>query len=187
MPSFLKRYRMFKCRWTKKMLATLFLLGALTVILPSVCTNVSLNGAEYSFWQRSAIAQPTPIRRIDPETLAQQIYQQLPELPLENQYINSDGEPAVENTLASRLIRYHVYIKNRPTVFRFDWKLTLADYLGAFESISPESYPDYDLQESPLQNDIVAIDSLSSAQRIHLVNALYETFTASSADDLDSP
>ncbi|MEO0647652.1 MAG: hypothetical protein AAFZ17_16090, partial [Cyanobacteria bacterium J06650_10] len=62
------------------------------------------------------------------------------------------------------------------------WKLTLADYLGAFERISASSYPDNDLQESPYQNDIAAIESLSAAQRNNLVNTLYEVFTPSTSE-----
>jgi len=125
-----------------------------------------------------AIAQPTPLRRITPSALSAQVYQRLPDFPLENQHISSEtGDIATDNTLVSRLIRYHLYIKNRPTNFRIDWKLTLADYLGSFERISPDRYSDYGLRENPLASDIAVIESLSPAERNEFVNTLYEVFT----------
>ena len=175
----LKRYRP-----VRRHLATFFLVGAIALVgLPNIPTQV---GSIQT--QTVAIAQPTPIRRIDPILLSHQVYQQLPDLPLENQYLSSEtGAPAAENTLLSRLIRYHVYSKNRPTVFRLDWKLTIADYLGAFEPISASSYPDYGLSENPYANDIAAIDSLSVEQRTRLVNILYETFTDPGTAEDSSP
>ncbi len=125
-----------------------------------------------------AFAQPEPVRRVSPSAISAQVYQQLPDFPLENQYISSEtGRIASDNTLVSRFVRYHTYIQNRPTNFRFDWKLTLADYLGAFERISADRYADYGLRENPLTNDIAAIEALSPAQRNTFVNTLYETFT----------
>jgi hypothetical protein len=126
----------------------------------------------------SVQAQPAPLRRVNPTLLSAQIYEQLPNLPLENQYISSDtNSPAADNTLVSRIIRYHIYIQERPTNFRLDWKLTLADYLGAFERITADQYPDYGLRENPMEGDIAAVQSLSAEQRNQLVNALYEAST----------
>ena len=125
------------------------------------------------------LAQPTLLRRVNPFEISAQIYQRLPDFPLENQYISSEtGDIATDNTLASRVIRYHIYIQQRPTNFRLDWKLTLADYLGAFERISPDRYADYGLSENPLANDIATIEALSPEQRNTFVNTLYEAFTA---------
>lgn len=134
------------------------------------------------FSPASAYAQPTPLRRINPATLSAQVYEQLPDFPLENQYISSEsGEAAIENTLVSRIIRYHLYSQERPTNFRLDWKLTMADYLGAFERITPDQYPDYGLRENPMAGDIAVVQSLTPAMRDRLVNTLYETFTPDSA------
>lgn len=144
-------------------------LGALTTTLFLLCAILHTS--------QPAVAQPTPLRRVTPSVMSDQLYQQLPDFPLENQYISDTGDIAIENTLVSRFIRYHIYIKNRPTNFRLDWKLTLADYLRAFERISPDRYADYGLRESPLANDIAAIEALSPAQRNAFINALYETFT----------
>lgn len=126
-----------------------------------------------------ASAQPLPLRRINHAQLSEQVYQQLPDFPRENQYLSSEtGEIATENTLASRIIRYHMYSQERPTNFRLDWKLTLADYLGAFERMRPDDYPDYGLQENPMAADIAVIESLTPEMRDRLVNTLYETLTA---------
>lgn len=128
---------------------------------------------------QSAGAQPQPLRRINTSELSEQVYQQLPDFPRENQYFSSEtGQVATENTLASRIIRYHLYIQERPTNFRLDWKLTLADYLGSFERMRPDNYPDYGLQDNPMAADIAAIESLTPGMRDRLVNTLYETFTA---------
>ncbi len=121
-------------------------------------------------------AQST-VRRISPGAVATQIHEQLPELPLENQYVSSEtGSVDAENTLVSRIIRYHLYIKERPTNLRFDWKLTIADYLGAFEPIKPEDYPDYGLRENPMADDVLAVENLGWEVRDRLLNLLYESF-----------
>lgn len=128
-----------------------------------------------------AQAQPAQIRRVDPYAIAIRIHEQIPSLPLENQYISSEtGQIAEDNTLVSRIIRYHLYNKERPTNFRFDWKLTLADYLGAFDRISANNYADYGLRENPVEADVAAVRELSQEDRDRLVNALYIAFTASS-------
>ncbi|MEM8505354.1 MAG: hypothetical protein AAF716_19645 [Cyanobacteria bacterium P01_D01_bin.1] len=123
------------------------------------------------------------LRRISPSAITAQIYERLPELPLENQHINSEtGSPDVENALVSRIIRYHLYTKDRPTNLRFDWKLTMADYLGAFERMSLQDYPDYGLQDNPIAEDIAAVANLDWEVRDHLTNLLYESFALSSID-----
>ena len=163
MKSFINRFI-----WLATSSVALFLVSTmlLTVVMPE-CAQ--------------AVSQST--RRISPTAIAAQIYEQHPDFPLENQYISSEtGSEAISNTLISRIIRYHIYIKNRPTTFRLDWKLTLADYLGAFERMSSERYVDYGLQDSPLDGDVAAIERLSLAERDRLANALYESFAAT-----DSP
>lgn len=109
----------------------------------------------------------------------QQIYQQLPDLPLENQYINKEtGKVDPNNTLISRLIRYHLFVKGRPPNYRLDWKLTLADYLDANELMSEGSYPGYDsLRKNPMEGDRAAIQRLTRQQRNALVQALVNVFS----------
>lgn len=160
-----------------KLLATRYrwlslILAVMTAIALIAFGNV--NGSAFN-----AQAQPAPLRRVNPTAIATQIYIQLPDLPLENQYIsNETGSPAADNTLVSRFVRYHVYTKERLTNLRFEWKLTLADYLGAFESISAADYPDYGLRQNPVEGDVTAVRGLSRELRDRLVNRLYEAFTA---------
>lgn len=112
------------------------------------------------------------------EVIAQQVYDQFPTLPKANQYRRqSDGLVATDNTLISRLIRYHRDIKKRPTRYRFDWRLTLADYLGANDIIRAERYPGFStLQESPLEGDRQLIEALNRQQRQELVDFLAEIY-----------
>ncbi|MEL6160118.1 MAG: hypothetical protein AAFQ40_06465 [Cyanobacteria bacterium J06623_5] len=132
----------------------------------------------FSFDQQSHVLAQSS-RRISPAAVSVQVYQQHPDFPLENQYINEEtGSVATENTLVDRFIRYHLYIQRRSTDFRLDWKLTMADYLGAFERMSPERYADYGLRDNPFADDIAAIESLSAEDRDRWVNAIYETYVA---------
>jgi hypothetical protein len=119
-----------------------------------------------------------------------QVYEAIPDLPLENQYLSLEtGQPAVNNTLASRLIRYHTFVKGRPANYRLDWKLTLADYLGVNERIIPGTYPGSDtLRTNPLEGDRTIIQRLSRAQRERLVQVLVSIFSQSnSTSDSTSP
>ena len=111
----------------------------------------------------------------------QQVYKQLPSLPKENQYINKEtGKVAPENTLVSRLIRYHVYVKGRPVNYRLDWKLTLADYLGVNEVMEESRYPGHDtLRSNPIDGDRTAINRLNRAERDALVQTLVKIFNGS--------
>ena len=111
----------------------------------------------------------------------QRVYEKLPSLPRENQYINKQtGKVASENTLVSRLIRYHVYVKGRSPNYRLDWKLTLADYLGANEIMEESRYPGYDtLRSNPVEGDRAAINRLNRAERDALVQTLVNVFNGS--------
>ncbi|MEA5470419.1 hypothetical protein [Spirulina sp. 06S082] len=109
---------------------------------------------------------------------AEDVYQLLPNFPQENQYISQDsGEIASQNTLVARLIYYHIYLKNRPPQYRFDWKLTLADYLGANETILSSRYSGTrTLRDNPLKGDIAIIDRLTRQQREELIQTLVRVF-----------
>jgi hypothetical protein len=112
------------------------------------------------------------------ETIAAQIYTQIPGIPLENQYLRVDnGIVDPDHTLLSRLIRYHRDVTKRPTRYRLDWKLTLADYLGVNEVMKPETYPGHStLKSNPLEKDLQAIRSLNRKQRAALVDLLVQFF-----------
>jgi hypothetical protein len=126
--------------------------------------------------------QPANAQRVTVGDVWQQVYQQLPDFPRENQYINKEsGRVAENNTLASRLIQYHIYVKQRAPIFRLDWKLTLADYLGANEVMYDPSYPGNDvLRQSPIEGDRAAIKKLNRRQRDALVQVLVNAFTPKS-------
>lgn len=115
-----------------------------------------------------------------PRDVWQQVYQQLPDLPLENKYVNKEtGKVDPENTLVSRLVRYHVYVKGRPPNYRLDWKLTLADYLGENELMGETVYPGYDtLRSNPIEGDRAVINRLNRKQRDALVQTLVNVFNS---------
>ncbi len=117
------------------------------------------------------------------ENVWRKVYEQVPDLPLENQYISKEtGKVLDENTLAGRLIRYHVYVKGRPPFSRLDWKLTLADYLGVNGTLDEKEYPSAtQLRKNPMDGDLEAIRKLNRAQRAALVQALVNGFSAESA------
>lgn len=124
-----------------------------------------------------AIAQkltPTDIRNA-----WKPVYKQLPDLPLENKYVSREtGKINPDNTLVSRLIEYHLYVKGRAPNYRLDWKLTIADYLEANELIQEATYPGAKtLRQNPLEGDRAAINRLNRQQRDALVQSLVNVFT----------
>lgn len=106
--------------------------------------------------------------------IAQKIYVELPEVPLENQYFNRKiNKVDSNNTLISRMIRYHAYLKGRPVALRLDWKLTMADYLGANDTMDLATYPGQDiLAVNPMDADRAAINTLSRKTRDRLIERL---------------
>lgn len=149
---------------------------------------VVLTGTHQLFVAQPVIAQSFPV-----EGVWQQVYQQLPDLPKENQYVSKiTGKVATDNTLVSRLVRYHVYVKGRPPVYRLDWKLTLADYLVANEVMEDSQYPGSDtLRTNPIEGDRAAIKRFSRRQRAALVQTLVDIFNsnvpATEVPDIEAP
>lgn len=154
-------------------LAKRAVLIAVGLVVLALLPNLPQWGNQFKLFVPAVAAE-----RIETETVWKQIYQQLPNLPLENQYVNKEtGKVSSDNTLISRLIRYHIYIKGRPPNYRLDWKLTLADYLGANERMEANTYPSASaLRTNPMQGDVTAIRSLTRTQRDALVNALVSIF-----------
>ncbi|BAY12569.1 hypothetical protein [Calothrix sp. NIES-2098] len=126
--------------------------------------------------------QPALAQRISPSDLWKQVYQELPNLPKENKYISKEtGKVAENSTLVSRLIQYHIYVKERSPIYRLDWKLTLADYLNANETMYDITYPGNNtLRENPIEGDRAAIAKLTRSQRNALVQVLTNIFNSSS-------
>ncbi|MDJ1169329.1 hypothetical protein PMG71_07820 [Roseofilum sp. BLCC_M154] len=126
------------------------------------------------FHSPAALAQS----RIRSRDLWRLVYEQLPDFPLENDYVSTlTGEVNPDNTLVERLIRYHLYVKKRTPLYRLDWKLTLADYLGANEIMYEESYPSADvLTENPFKRDRQAVENLTRSQRDALIDVLVSLY-----------
>ena len=123
------------------------------------------------------------------EEAGQQVYKQLPNLPRENQYVSTEtGKVDSNNTLVRRMIRYHIYVKGRPPGYRLDWKLTLADYLGANSLMQESQYPGYDsLKTNPLEGDRAVIGRLNRAQRDTLAQALANVFSPRTSQSAQPP
>jgi hypothetical protein len=159
----------------KRLKYWILLLTTLTITYLSQYFNFpygQLFGDNYSY-SPVAFAQT-----ITPEKVAEEVYQQIPDFPLENNYTSREtNQTNLENTLVSRLVRYHQYTKSRPTTFRLDWKLTLADYLGKNETINEERYPGFNtLTQNPFSSDRKIIENLTMQQRNNLVNVLVSIY-----------
>jgi hypothetical protein len=113
-----------------------------------------------------------------PVEAAESVYRRLPSFPLENQYLRADSKkPATNSTLVSRLIQYHTSVKGRSPLYRIDWKVTLADYLGANDYLQAENYPGSAfLKTNPMERDRQRIQALNLNQRNVLIQALVESF-----------
>jgi hypothetical protein len=154
----LKVFKVFSWQKTRWLIA--FWLG----IFCSFSLNISISPKiTFSINPLRTIAQT-----LNPDLVAQKVYQNFPDLPSENQYISQEGGLASDNTLVSRLVRYHQYIKSRPG-YRLDWQLTLADYLGVNEQMDPS-------RSNPLEGDRTAIKNLSRHQRNQLVDFLVSIY-----------
>ena len=130
---------------------------------------------------------PASAESIRPQDVWQLIYKQIPDLPLENQYINRTTQKVdPNNTLVSRLIRYHQSVKGRPLNYRLDWKMTLGDYLGVNEPIIGSEYPGSNtLKKNPLDSDRVIINRLTRKQRNALIQALVNVFSSFNSIETD--
>ncbi|QSF48438.1 MULTISPECIES: hypothetical protein [unclassified Thermosynechococcus] len=119
---------------------------------------------------------------INPRLVAETLYPKLPGLPKENHYIRQDNrQPAPESTLLERFIVYHTTVKGRSPLYRFDWKISLADYLGLNDFLRRETYPGRSyLTVNPMEGDMAAIRQLNRQQRDALVSTL-ATFYAQQA------
>ena len=158
---------------------------ALTRVVSLLVLIAGLN-APYQLLDAFA-PQPSYAQTPEPQEW-QRVYQQLPNLPLENKYISKEtGKVAQDSNLVTRLLQYHLYVKGRAPNYRLDWKLTLADYLGANELISETVYPGHDtLLANPLESDRQAIAKLSRQQRNDLIQTLVSLFAQNEQDKPNS-
>ncbi|MEM9925873.1 MAG: hypothetical protein AAF915_19335 [Cyanobacteria bacterium P01_D01_bin.50] len=149
------------------------------LIIGAIATSIIVFGSPYLNSKTNIVAiKPVVAQTIASSDAWRQVYQRLPEFPLENKYVSKKTRKVSENhTLARRLIRYHVYLKGRIPNTRLDWKLTLADYLGANEIIYDSSYPGSDtLKTNPIDGDRTAIARLNRRQRNTLIQVLVDIF-----------
>jgi len=146
--------------------------------LTDVCLFLCLPEATKTGVFKLIGSQPATAQIFSSQDSWRQVYQRLPNFPLENQYVsNETGNVDSDSTLASRLIRYHIFVKSRPPNYRLDWKLTLADYLGAHEYLVESQYPGGNtLRQNPMEGDRAAIEKLSRAQRDALIDVLVSIF-----------
>lgn len=132
-----------------------------------------------------AIAQAPNLNIAD---TARVLYEQLPFMPLENQYLNQDGEEVPESSLITRMLLYHTAVQRRQPLFRLDWKLTLADYLDANETIMASTYPNSStLQENPMEGDKAAIRGLTRQQREQFVDTIVLLLNPLAAREATTP
>jgi hypothetical protein len=112
-------------------------------------------------WPLVACALPTPTQAVN------LLYKTLPNFPK-----GIENKEGTQN-LGRRLITYHTFTKGRSPYSRFDWKLTLADYLGYNEIIGYADYPGReDLPVNPYLDDQKQLDQFTRNQREHLIQTL---------------
>lgn len=135
------------------------------------------------------LAQPAVAQRLNAKLAADAVYSQLPELPQENQYVRRKGnKPAPNSTLVSRLIQYHTQVKGRSPQYRFDWKITLADYLGLYENLRAEVYPGQSyLKTNPMESDRKLIRQFTRKQRLALTQILADLYASQAPQQAAPP
>lgn len=149
-----------------------------TVGILLLTTALCLGTALASSHWRTSLIEPAIAQSRDNRAIASDVYAQLPDFPLENHYQHTEtGEIATDNTLVYRLLQYHERVERRPLASRFDWKLTLADYMGVNEWMDESSYPDRFLAVNPFHQDREMIQSLNRQQREALIQALLKSST----------
>jgi hypothetical protein len=115
---------------------------------------------------------------VSAEQIALRFYQRVPNFPRADNYKVTNPQIKIPSTLVERLALYHTLVKGRSPQRRFDWKLTLADFLGLNDVISAQSYPGREyLDKNPLEDDRVTIRQLNRQQRNQLVQTLVDLYT----------
>ena len=130
-------------------------------------------------WLYSQPSAAAPFFQTDsPTEAAEAVYRKLPGFPIENQYPRADSKKqATNSTLVARLIQYHTSVRGRSPLYRLDWKVTLADYLGVNDYLQAEKYPGSAvLKTNPMERDRQLIQSLNLTQRNALIQALVDSF-----------
>ncbi len=161
-------------RWLSAIIiATMMAISTVVVAAELPPTSSQANRSNPSHSNSIQISQ-----RIRRKNIWQEVQKQLPDLPQENHYIsNLTGKISESNTLVRRMIEYHNFRKGRSPRSRFDWKLTLADYLDIHEVILADNYPGTrKLKTNPITGDKAAIQALDRQQRQQLVNTIVSLY-----------
>ncbi len=129
-----------------------------------------------------ATAQGSRLRQLRPQEILVEASKQLTFIRPDNQYVDRQTKKIrPESTALARLIEYHVYGRGRSPLYRLDWKLTLADYLGAFELMDDDSYPGANqFVRNPVTTDRLQVRSWSRSQREQVVNTLTALYNPNS-------
>lgn len=130
----------------------------------------------------TAIAQSSRLRQLRPQQILVEASKQLTFIRPDNQYVDRQTQKIrTDYTALARLIEYHVYSRGRSPLYRLDWKLTLADYLGAFELMDDDNYPGASqLRSNPAAADRAQVRSWSPSQREQFVNTLTALYNPAS-------
>ena len=176
-------------RWLSASIVAAMMALSTVVIAAEIPNTMSVETSEVPLRHRAQLAASAtatePFRpslqisqRIRRKDIWQEVQKRLPDLPQENQYINqSSGEVSKTNTLVRRMIEYHSFRRGRSPRSRFDWKLTLADYLGINEIIVTDTYPGVrSLRTNPLNGDRAAIRAMGRQQRQQLIDTLVSLY-----------
>ena len=161
---------------------------SLLKLITIVCTTgLIVLGIQSNLIPGFLTAVNTPLsfaQNAQPQELWQQVYKKLPNLPLENKYVSKETNKIdTNNTLVTRLLQYHLYVKGRAPGYRLDWKLTLADYLGVNELIEEAAYPgNATLNANPIEGDRAVINRLTRKERNDLVQTLVSLFRQNSRE-----
>ncbi len=160
-------------------------IASLTLVALTVALYIILSSGEFPW----LLPRPVVAQVFQVQEAATWVYQQLPELPKENQYVRREnGKVATDSTLLERLIQYHVNVKGRSPLSRLDWKITLADYLGVNGYLQPASYPGRSfLRTNPLEGDRAVIQRLNRTQRDSLVQTLVNFYAETTQPAVQSP
>ena len=147
--------------------------------------------SSHSSARHPSISSPLLIAQsVRPQDAWKQVYEsEFQTCLLENQYVNRATQKVdPNNTLVSRMIRYHQFVKGRPLNYRLDWKMTLGDYLGVNDPIIDSDYPGSNtLIKQPLDSDRAIINRFTRKQRDTLIQALVNVFSPAARQPTSTP
>ena len=133
-----------------------------------------------------ALGLPAQAQRLrDIPQVVEDIYEAMPQLPLENTYQTSEGETISSSSWLQRVLLYHIRTQGRLPDSYLDWKLTFADYQGVNVPMFASAYPGADqFTVNPLNRDRELFQSLGREERRQLLDMFLATYGMA---DLQNP